>query len=101
MAGHKFRRQHPFGPYILDFYCANPRIAVELDGGQHFESARMVEDAERSSYLEENGVLILRFTDLEILLDTGRVLEAIWAAVSPSPYPLPTGERDRSIPRNS
>ena len=54
--GLKFRRQHPIGPYIVDFYCAALRLVVEIDGGYHRE--RGEEDAERSAYLRERGITL-------------------------------------------
>ena len=53
--GYKFRRQHPFGPYILDFYCAAARLAIEVDGGQHFEESQQMADTERTRHLEQQG----------------------------------------------
>jgi very-short-patch-repair endonuclease len=52
-AGFKFRRQHPSGIYILDFYCAAARLDVELDGFQHGLSEQMQHDEKRSAYLKE------------------------------------------------
>jgi very-short-patch-repair endonuclease len=86
MNGLKFRRQHPFGPYILDFYCAEARLAVELDGGQHFEASGTAYDGRRTEYLEVQGVRVLRFTNIEALRETDAVLEVILRAVGrPSP----------------
>ena len=53
--GFKFRRQHPFGTYILDFYCAQAGLAVEIDGGQHFREGQERYDARRTEYLHERG----------------------------------------------
>ena len=90
LAGYKFRRQHPFGPYILDFYCPAARLAVEVDGGQHFKSENLLQDGERTRYLEERGFTVLRFTNVEALSDTDAVLNAIFQALSgPSPRPSP------------
>jgi very-short-patch-repair endonuclease len=50
--GRKFRRQHPVGPYFLDFYCPEGRLAIELDGSQHAEDAQRLHDEKRSSDLE-------------------------------------------------
>src|SRR5438094_951729 len=61
-AGVKFRRQHQFGPYVLDFYVPAAHLAVELDGGQHSTDAGQRDDAERTRYLESRGVRVLRFT---------------------------------------
>ena len=63
----RFRRQVTFGNYILDFYCAAAKLAVELDGSQHYEPRQQERDALRTKYLESQGVCVLRFTNLEIL----------------------------------
>ena len=95
----KFRRQYGLGPYVLDFYCPWLRIAIEADGGQHFTDEGRARDLAREAYLRLRGVRILRFTDREILVETKRVLESIWAVISreraaPSPRPSPPlGER--------
>src|SRR4051812_27311128 len=64
-AGFKFRRQHPCGPYILDFYCARERLAIELDGGQHLEPPARSYDERRTAFLHRRSIKVLRFaTDL-------------------------------------
>jgi very-short-patch-repair endonuclease len=87
-AGFKFRRQHSCGPFILDFFCAKRKLAIELDGGQHFEPAAQAYDARRTSYLASRGITVLRFgTDL-LFRQTQGVLLAIAAALGlgdPSP----------------
>jgi very-short-patch-repair endonuclease len=55
-AGLKFRRQHPVGPYIVDLYCADRRLAVELDGGQHFTVEGLSNDGRRIEYLAARGI---------------------------------------------
>ena len=86
MLGAKFRRQHQFGPYILDFFCPEERLAVEADGGQHWSKERAAVDAERTRHLERHGVRVLRFTNREILLETEAVRQAIAQALTlPSP----------------
>ncbi|MFJ3260268.1 endonuclease domain-containing protein [Pseudomonas sp. NPDC086581] len=72
--GLKFRRQVPCGIYVLDFYCHELQLAVELDGGQHLESAR---DAERDAWLVGQGVRVVRFWNHDVLLRTDVVLEAL------------------------
>ena len=52
----QFRRQAPFGRYIVDFYCAGARLAVELDGSQHYDGAGPEQDRERTEYLEQYRV---------------------------------------------
>ena len=59
LAGHKFRRQHPIGPFIVDFVCIERRLIFELDGGQH--GLRVEEDTERSRYLESKHYRAVRF----------------------------------------
>ncbi len=58
--GLKFRRQHPLGPYILDFYCDAARLAVEVDGGVHHTEAQAAHDTCRDRWLAEQGVRTLR-----------------------------------------
>jgi very-short-patch-repair endonuclease len=73
----KFRRQHPVGPYIVDFYCADQRLAVELDGGQHFTVEGLAYDRRRAEYLVSRGVRVVRFTSLELFENTDGVLEML------------------------
>ena len=74
----KFRRQHPIGPYVIDFYCPAAMLAVELDGGQHAEAAHQAADRRRESYLAKRGVTVLRFWNHQVLADIETVLVAIW-----------------------
>ncbi|MBQ3276631.1 MAG: endonuclease domain-containing protein [Oscillospiraceae bacterium] len=62
----RFQRQKALGRYIVDFYCARASLAVELDGGGHFEPDRMARDAERTAALEAMGLRVLRFTNPEV-----------------------------------
>jgi very-short-patch-repair endonuclease len=77
LAGFKFRRQHPFGPYILDGYCPRASIVVEADGDTHATPEGQESDRLRDEYLAANGVLVLRFWDSEITRDQDAVLERI------------------------
>src|SRR5262245_40302392 len=63
-AGFKFRRQHPIGPYIVDFYCATCALGVELDGETHL--GREHADQGRQEYLEAEGLKVLRFWNNEV-----------------------------------
>jgi very-short-patch-repair endonuclease len=81
LAVFKFRRQHPAGRYVLDFYCACARLVVEADGGQHFTVEGKTRDAVRTAYVESEEIAVMRFTDREILLEREHVVEAIWSAV--------------------
>ena len=82
VAGAKFRRQHQYGPYILDFFSAEHKLAVEADGGQHFSINGVMDDAARTRYLQANGIRVLRFSNTEVLQQTEDVTEAIWRAVA-------------------
>jgi len=73
LAGCKFRRQHPIGPYIADFACPEAGLVVELDGGQHTEAT----DAHRTAYLKEQGYTVVRFWNNEVLQNTEGVLERL------------------------
>jgi len=78
IAGCKFRRQHPFLDYVLDFVCLERRLIVELDGGQHLESER---DHVRDGRLKEAGFEVLRFWNNQVLQEMDAVVEVIFAAL--------------------
>ena len=75
--GYRFRRQKVIGSYILDFYCSKARLVIELDGGQHYTDDGEDYDKERSVYLENLGLRILRFTNTDIDRRFNAVREAI------------------------
>ena len=75
LGGYQFRRQHPAGPYILDFYCPEVKLAIELDGSQHVERAE--QDAERTEFLGRFGIKVLRFWNVEVFKNTDGVLQVI------------------------
>ncbi len=91
----KFRRQHPIGRYILDFYCEDANLAIEVDGGQHVE--RQGYDQRRSTDLARGGIKVLRFWNNEVLAQTEEVMEVIYRELvlrlpsPPTPLP-PAGE---------
>jgi adenine-specific DNA-methyltransferase len=98
MAAAKFRRQHPIGRYILDFYCDEKKLAIELDGGQHVEAVEY--DARRDAWLLEQGIQVIRFWNNQVLTETESVLEVIYAVLQPAvlsspliPNPSPARER--------
>lgn len=74
----KFRRQHPVEPYVLDFYCAELNLAIELDGGQHNSMEGRERDAKRALFLRSKGIETLRFTNEAMLKETDSVLGVIW-----------------------
>ena len=77
----QFYRQKPIGNYIVDFYAPVVALVVEVDGGQHFEEAGIVQDAERDAYLSAQGLRVLRFSNLDILRELDGVLNEIAFAV--------------------
>jgi very-short-patch-repair endonuclease len=80
LAGLRFRRQHPMGSFIVDFFCPEKKLIVEVDGEQHaFESNRRA-DIERTRWLESQGHVVLRFWTNEVMQDLDAVCEAIIAA---------------------
>jgi very-short-patch-repair endonuclease len=81
LRGFKFRRQHPIEPYILDFYCEDVRLAVELDGGQHNTDGGRRRDAARTAFLAHRDIRVNRYWNYEVLGDTETVLEAIYQSL--------------------
>lgn len=91
--GYKFRRQFPLLHYILDFYCLDKKLAIELDGSQHFEN--QFYDSQRTQDLQELGIKVIRFLDNEVLQNLGGVLEKILTELNKtSSYPSPIRRRD-------
>ena len=78
---HRFRRQVTCGNYILDFYCAKAKIAIELDGSQHYEPMEQEYDAKRTAYLDSLGICVLRFSNLDVLQNLCGVCQAIDVAI--------------------
>ena len=84
LGGFKFRRQHPYADYILDFVCLEARLIVEVDGGQHADRAS--KDQMRSQFLERAGFRVLRFWNHEVMEELESVKEAIFLALQPHPH---------------
>jgi type I site-specific restriction-modification system R (restriction) subunit len=80
----KFRRQHPFGEYVCDFYCAEAKLAVECDGAGHQTPEAIAHDKKRDAYLKSQGVTVLRFENRVVLDQPAEVLESICSRL-PSP----------------
>ncbi|GAA4298901.1 endonuclease domain-containing protein [Nibribacter koreensis] len=90
LAGRKFRRQHSVGFYILDFYCPSERIAIELDGAHHYTEAGQENDMERTAFLNNLYIKVLRFENKDVFDHTETILEEIKKSSSPNlPPPTP------------
>lgn len=74
----KFRRQHVIKPYIVDFYCHEIGLVVELDGGQHGTDDAVEYDAERTKFLEALGLTVVRYWNHEVLIKTDIIFEDLW-----------------------
>ncbi|HEU0073427.1 MAG TPA: endonuclease domain-containing protein [Dehalococcoidia bacterium] len=89
LEGSRFRRQHAIGRFIVDFYCSEANLVVEVDGPIHrYQEA---EDTEREAELEGRGLRVIRFSNDEVMTDMAAVLRRIAAHLTPNPSP--TSER--------
>ncbi|NPV87346.1 MAG: DUF559 domain-containing protein [Anaerolineae bacterium] len=77
LGGFKFRRQHPIGHFIVDFYCPACALVVEIDGSVHSQEDQRAYDNERTKHLNALGCRVLRFTNREVLEQLDTVLDAI------------------------
>lgn len=91
LAGLRFRRQHPIGPYILDFYCASARLAIEVDGFAHDAAAQYHHDRAREAWLARQGVRVLRIPARDVLRDDR--LEGVLAGIEQAAAGTPSGSR--------
>jgi very-short-patch-repair endonuclease len=92
--GVKFRRQHPIGPYIVEFCPPERQLVIELDGGHHAEQREY--DARRTEFLAANGYRLLRFWNVGVFVNLDGILERIGSALrDPHPRPLPKREREK------
>ena len=85
MNGRKFRRQHPFENYILDFVCLEENLVIEVDGSQHFE--QIDKDEVRTKILEKAGFRVMRFWNNQVMNEFEGVKEAIFLALKTHPHP--------------
>ena len=97
--GNRFRRQHPLGPYVVDFVCLEKRLILELDGGQHAEQVK--DDLTRTCWLERQGFRVIRFWNNEALENWDGVEQVILEQLqgvrsnTPHPNPPPQGGREQ------
>ncbi|MCR4810318.1 MAG: DUF559 domain-containing protein [Prevotella sp.] len=77
--GLKFRRQHGIGPYVMDFYCPSIKLCIELDGEVHNMHGAYLHDSERTRFLNENGVTVMRFENEIVFKNINAIIESIVA----------------------
>jgi len=86
LSAYKFRRQHPFGPHILDFFC----LDIESDGVQHGTPEQQAKDAGRDAWLEARGIKVLRFWNSRLRREKAAIRDTIWRTLQErAPHPLP------------
>jgi len=81
LRGTHFRRQVPIGPYVVDFVCLGALLIVEVDGEQHGFDAEAASDKKRTRFLEDQGYLVLRFWNRQVLQEPRTVLDTIFASL--------------------
>ena len=81
LAGLKFRRQHPYDRFILDAFCVEHQLEIEIDGGIHSNSDQLAYDAARTEYLNLHDIRVLRFTNDQVLDHLDEVLSDVLKAI--------------------
>ncbi|MGA8923830.1 MAG: DUF559 domain-containing protein [Candidatus Dormiibacterota bacterium] len=98
LAGWKFRRQHPIGPYVVDFCCLSARLVVELDGPEHGNDPAEAYDQRRTAWLECKGYRVLRFPVTSVDEDMDSVIDTIYRQLEED---LPIPRLRRVLPREA
>lgn len=75
--GVKFRRQHSIGRYVVDFYCPEKKLVIEVDGDSHFTPEAIAYDKERTRYIQSVGIDVLRVTNAQVMQELDAVLNQI------------------------
>ena len=89
-SSYKFRRQHPFGPHVLDFFCLEAQLDIELDGFGHGYPIQQRLDAVRDAWLEARGIQVLRFWNSHLRGEKQAIRDSIWSALQQRvPHPQP------------
>ena len=102
-AGYKFRREHPLGRYTLDFYCAEAKLSLELDGRQHGFPGQRQRDEEKENYLLSRGIITKRFWNSQVRREPELVKENLWLLLQersahPENVPVTPEARSRTWP---
>ena len=77
LKGHRFRRQHAISEFVVDFFCYDSMLAIELDGGVHEDPSQKERDFERTNYLNRLGITLIRFRNDQVFNEMNNVLETI------------------------
>ena len=101
--GYKFRRQHPLSHYILDFYCAEAGVSLEIDGGQHGFPQQRAADTAKENYLLSRGIVTKRFWNHQLFREPEVVKQNLWLmlqdrAPHPENVPVTPAARSRTWP---
>lgn len=83
MFGLQFYRQRPIGNYIVDFYCPQAELVLEVDRSQHMNELAIKKDNHRDGYLKQQGIKVLRFDNLQVLNQLDAVIEKVYRAIAP------------------
>ena len=95
LAGTRFNRQFPIGPYICDFVARTPGLVIEIDGDTHVFSE--TSDAFRTAFLEDQGFRVIRFSNHEVMTNLEGVLSSISAVLADMPSPSPSRKREGGL----
>ena len=98
--GYKFRRQQPIDKYIVDFFCPELKLIIELDGGQHNKEQNIESDKKRTDFLNKQGYRVLRIWNNDIYNNIDGVIEYIKMNLTPPPNPIPQGEEEGTTSSN-
>ena len=100
-SNYKFRRQHPFGPFVLDCFCLEARLNIELDGFQHGSPEHRANDMQRDQWLELRGVKVLRFWSSHLRRDKEMIRNAIGQALQErAPQTVPAYGQTSGTPQD-
>jgi len=87
LLGYKFRRQYSVGTYVVDFYCVELRLAIEVDGDSHYQGGAQERDKDRETFIKSFGIDFLRFRNVEVFEQLSAVLDSIARRVLEHPKP--------------
>ncbi|MBI3956587.1 MAG: endonuclease domain-containing protein [Candidatus Kerfeldbacteria bacterium] len=95
--GLKFRRQHGFGPYVVDFYCPKKRLVIEVDGDSHFSPTERQHDETRTIFLARLGPTVIRVRNDEATQDLNEVLQRLESLLDLPTTPTPSSSEEGRV----